>query len=102
MSIAGPIDWAGVGDTYFAMVAVPSKRLEGWSFTPRNMTSQPMVKPEKRLPDDGLGAVPTDGSHTIVYTGPKDHYLLTQAGTNLSQVVGRNIDLEGLIDLWLV
>ncbi len=29
MGLAGPVDWAGVGDTYFAMVAIPSKRLEG-------------------------------------------------------------------------
>src|SRR6266498_2957936 len=29
LSIPGPVDWAGVGDTYFAMVAIPGKKLEG-------------------------------------------------------------------------
>src|SRR5882724_10917239 len=98
MSIAGPIDWAGVGDTYFAMVAVPSKRLEGLELHTSQYDLTANGKPEKRYLTTAWVPVPTDGSHTIVYTGPKDHYLLTQAGTNLSQVVGRNIDLEGLID----
>jgi len=98
MSIAGPIDWAGVGDTYFAMVAVPSKRLEGLELHTSQYDHAANGKPEKRYLTTAWVPVPTDGSHTIVYTGPKDHYLLTQAGTNLSQVVGRNIDLEGLID----
>jgi YidC/Oxa1 family membrane protein insertase len=33
-----------------------------------------------------------------VYAGPKDHFLLTDASQHLSQLVGRSIDLEGLID----
>jgi YidC/Oxa1 family membrane protein insertase len=98
MSITGPVDWAGVGDTYFAMVAVPSKRLEGLELHTSQYDHTANGKPEKRYLTTAWVPVPSDGSHTIVYTGPKDHYLLTQAGTNLSQVVGRNIDLEGLID----
>jgi YidC/Oxa1 family membrane protein insertase len=98
LSITGPVDWAGVGDTYFAMVAVPSKRLEGLELHTSQYDHTANGKPEKRYLTTAWVPVPSDGSHTIVYTGPKDHYLLTQAGTNLSQVVGRNIDLEGLID----
>jgi YidC/Oxa1 family membrane protein insertase len=98
MSIAGLVDWAGVGDTYFAMVAVPSKRLEGLELHTSQYDYTAGGKPEKRYLTTAWVPVPTDGSHTIVYTGPKDHYLLTQASTNLSRVVGRNIDLEGLID----
>jgi YidC/Oxa1 family membrane protein insertase len=98
MAIAGPIDWAGVGDTYFAMVAVPSKRLEGLELHTAQYDHPENGKPSKRYLTSAWVPVPTDGSHTIVYAGPKDHYLLTQAGTNLSQVVGRTIDLEGLID----
>lgn len=98
MAIAGPIDWAGVGDTYFAMVAVPSKRLEGLELHTAQYDQTTNGKPEKRYLTTAWVPVPSDGSHTIIYTGPKDHYLLTQASTNLSQLVGRNIDLEGLID----
>ena len=32
LSITGSVDWAGVGDTYFAMVAVPSKSGEGLEY----------------------------------------------------------------------
>jgi len=50
----------------------------------------------------GLVPVGATGSHTIIYVGPKDHYLLTSASTQISQVVSRPIDLEGLIDYgWL-
>ncbi|MEP6741227.1 MAG: membrane protein insertase YidC [bacterium] len=98
MAIGGPVDWAGVGDTYFAMVAVPSKRLEGLELHTSQYDYTANGKPEKRYLTTAWVPVPTDGSHTIVYTGPKDHYLLTQASTNLTQAVGRNVDLEGLID----
>ena len=98
MAIGGPIDWAGVGDTYFAMVVVPAKRLEGLELHTAQYDYTSNGKPEKRYLTTAWVPIPTDGSHTIVYTGPKDHYLLTQASANLSQVVGRNTDLEGLID----
>ena len=98
MAIAGPIDWAGVGDTYFAMVAVPSKRLEGLELHTSQYDYTANGKPEKRYLTTAWVPVATDGSHTIIYTGPKDHYLLTQASTNITQLVGRNTDLEGLID----
>jgi YidC/Oxa1 family membrane protein insertase len=98
LSIAGPVDWAGVGDTYFAMVAVPSRRLEGLELHTSQYDYTANGKPEKRYLTSAWVPVPADGSHTIVYTGPKDHYLLTQASSNLSQLVGRNTDLEGLID----
>ncbi len=98
MSIAGPVDWAAVGDTYFAMVAVPSKPLEGLELHTSQYDYTGNGTPEKRYLTTAWVPVPTDGSHTIVYAGPKDHYLLTQASANLSQAVGRNIDLEGLID----
>lgn len=98
LAIAGPVDWAGVGDTYFAMVAVPSRRLEGLELHTSQYDYTANGKPEKRYLTSAWVPVPADGSHTIVYTGPKDHYLLTQASANLSQLVGRNTDLEGLID----
>jgi YidC/Oxa1 family membrane protein insertase len=98
LALAGLLDWAGVGDTYFAMVAVPSKRLEGLELQTTQFDYSGNGKPEKRYLITAWVPIPTDGSRTVLYVGPKDHFLLTEASKNLSQVVGRNIDLEGLID----
>jgi YidC/Oxa1 family membrane protein insertase len=98
----GPVDWAGVGDTYFAMVAVPEKRAEGLEYRTIQYDYQSNGKPEKRYLITSLIPVGADNSHNIIYVGPKDHYLLTDASKQISQVVNRPIDLEGLIDYgWL-
>jgi YidC/Oxa1 family membrane protein insertase len=95
----GPVDWAGVGDTYFAMVAVPLKPTEGLEY--RTVAYEHQIngsKPEKRFLVTGIVPVPSDGSHTLIYAGPKDHYLLTAASEGISNIAQRPIDLEGLID----
>jgi len=95
----GPIDWAGVGDTYFAMVAVPLKPTEGLEYRTAAYEYQANgTKPEKRFLTTGLVPVPADGSHTLVYAGPKDHYLLTTASDDISKIAQRKVDLEELID----
>lgn len=98
LSLPGSIDWAGVGDTYFAMVAVPSKRLEGLEFRTVQYDYQANSKLEKRYLIEALVPIPTDGSRTIIYVGPKDHFILTEASQEINAAVGRTIDLEGLID----
>ena len=101
--LSGPVDWAGVGDTYFAMVAVPDKRPDGLEYRTVQYDYQAANgKQEKRYLVTALVPVDAGGSHTIIYVGPKDHYLLTSASQQISQVVNRPIDLEGLIDYgWL-
>jgi YidC/Oxa1 family membrane protein insertase len=42
--------------------------------------------------------VPSDGSRIVIYSGPKDHYLLTNASNQISQNLQRTVDLERLID----
>jgi len=95
----GPVDWAGVADTYFAMVAVPSKKTDGleyrtvaYEYKPNRGTA------EKRFLTTAYMPIPADGSPTIIYSGPKDHDLLTQSSQGIAAVVQRPIDLEGLID----
>jgi YidC/Oxa1 family membrane protein insertase len=95
----GAVDWAGVADTYFAMVAIPAQKVNGleyktvaYEYKPSNGTA------EKRYLVTALMPVPSDGSRTLVYAGPKDHYLLTTASAEVKQAVNRPIDLEGLID----
>jgi YidC/Oxa1 family membrane protein insertase len=97
----GPIDWAGVADTYFGMVAVPYTPTEGLEY--RTTAYEHKVNggaPEKRFLTTALIPVPTDGSRVVIYTGPKDHDLLTEASKDVGGMVQRQqpIDLEGLID----
>ena len=95
----GPVDWAGVGDTYFAMVAVPTRKTEGLEY--RTIAYEHKHKDgsaEKRYLITGLVPVLSDGSRTIIYSGPKDHYILSGGSTDISAVAQRPIDLDGLID----
>jgi YidC/Oxa1 family membrane protein insertase len=99
LTLNGPMDWGAVADTYFAMVAVPNRRTEGLEY--RTTAYEHKLNggsPEKRFLVTALVPVPSDGSRIVIYTGPKDHDLLTRGSADVSGIVGRNIDLEGLID----
>jgi YidC/Oxa1 family membrane protein insertase len=99
LTLNGPVYWAGVGDTYFAMVAVPLKPTDGLEYQTVAYEYQPNGgKAEKRYLLTGSVPIPSDGTHTLIYAGPKDHYLLTSASEEISKVAQRPIDLEGLID----
>jgi len=99
LTISGPVDWASVGDTYFAIVAIPARRLPGLELQTTQYDYAGNGSPEKRYLITAWVPIPTDGSRSAVYTGPKDHYLLTQTSTQLRQLIGRDsIDLEGTID----
>jgi YidC/Oxa1 family membrane protein insertase len=98
LALGGPVDWGAIGDTYFAMVAVPSKQLDGLELTTTQYNHDLNGKSESRFLMDAWVPVPTDGSRTVLYTGPKDHFILTQTNGEISQSVGRAVDLEGLID----
>jgi YidC/Oxa1 family membrane protein insertase len=100
--LSGPADWAGVSDTYFAMVAIPATRTEGLEYRTVAYEAQFNGKPDKRFLITALVPIPADGSPNLVYAGPKDHYLLTSASSEISALVQRPIDLEALIDYgWL-
>jgi YidC/Oxa1 family membrane protein insertase len=104
LSLNGPMDWAGVGDTYFAMVAVPDRRTEGLEYQTVSYEHKTNGTPEKRYLISGMVPIAADGSRTVIYAGPKDHYLLTEASAGINQKVQRPgpIDLDGLIDYgWL-
>lgn len=102
LALGGPVDWAGVGDTYFAMVAVPQQRTEGLEYR-TTMVEHPVAvngreTKQARYLITAYVPVSTDGVPTVLYVGPKDHYLLDDANTTIGQAVGRQIDLEGMID----
>ena len=95
----GPVDWAGVADTYFAMVAVPPKEVEGLEYRTVAYEHKPNGgAAEKWYLITAFVPVPADGSSMVIYAGPKDHYLLTNASELISKTVERPVDLDGLID----
>jgi YidC/Oxa1 family membrane protein insertase len=98
MALGGPVDWAGVGDTYFAMVAVPSKPVEGLELRTTQYDYSANGTKESRFLTTAWVPVPTDGSRTVLYSGPKDHFILEEVNGKISQAVGRSVDLEGVID----
>ncbi len=96
--IAGAADWAAIGDTYFSMVVVPSRPLPGLELNTTQYNFSGNGAAQKRYLTTAWIPVPADGSRSAVYTGPKDHYLLTKASEQLKQSAGRSVDVEGLID----
>ncbi len=97
LAVNGPVDWAGVGDTYFAMVAIPSQHRDGLEYRTVQYDHTAAGKKDKRYLVSALVPVPADG-RTLLYTGPKDHDLLAHASESISGAVQRPIDLGGLID----
>lgn len=99
LSLGGPTGWAGVADTYFGMVVVPPKTTEGLEYrTTAYEHKHDGSAPEKRFLITAYVPIPSDGSPSIVYTGPKDHYLLEESSEHVTKIVNRPIDLDGLID----
>src|ERR1043165_7184500 len=103
-TVGGLVDWAAVGDTYFAMAVVPSQKTDGLEFhtkmIERPVTVNGQQTKEARYLITAYVPIPTDGSLNLLYVGPKDHYLLDEASTKIGQAVGRpgQVDLEGMID----
>src|SRR5436190_6866309 len=99
LNLNGPVNWAGVGDTYFAMVATPLGSLEGLEYRTVAYEYKPNGKKDKkRFFITRYVPVPSDGGRTLIYAGPKDHYLLEEASREITSVAQRQVDLDGLID----
>ncbi len=97
-SIDGPVQWAGVGDTYFGMIAVPPKATSGLEYRTTPYEPKTNNKPEQRFLITGLVPIPTDGSKTELYVGPKDHRLLATASQEIKQAGGPQVDLGEAIN----
>ena len=98
LRVSGPVQWAGTGDTYFAMALVPASPGEGAEFRTVQYDHDLNGTKEKRYLISAFIPVSTDGARNLIYAGPKDHYLLTESSGYISGVIGRPIDLETLID----
>lgn len=97
-AIDGQVQWAGVGDTYFGMIAAPSKGVAGLEYRTVRYEHKVDNKPEERFLVTGLVPVPVDGAKTEVYVGPKDHRLLDEASQQIKQASGIQVDLGEVIN----
>ena len=92
------VDWVGIGDTYFAMVVVPTQKFERARFSAEKYEHEHAGAKEDRHLISGFVPVPGEGLRAVVYTGPKDNDLLTAASINISSAVNRPVNLDELID----
>ncbi|HBB98112.1 MAG TPA: hypothetical protein DC054_22235 [Blastocatellia bacterium] len=97
-AIDGLVQWAGVDDTYFSMVAVPARPTSGLEYRTVPYEHKTNGKPEQRFLVTGFVPVPADGSKTEIYVGPKDHRLLGDASGDVKQLGGSAVDLGEVIN----
>jgi YidC/Oxa1 family membrane protein insertase len=108
----GLVDWAGVGDAYFAMAAIPPTQVQGVEYhsSKYDVKTQPfydsifkwVIRSEQTSETRHLvtASVPftADGSTTRIYTGTKDYFLLKSLNKPLTDAVGRPIVIVDLIN----
>lgn len=112
LAINGAMDWAGVGDAYFAMAAIPAQKTNGLEYRASKyevatepfydgifswITRQATVKETRHLLTAYV-PINADGSSNKIYTGTKDYFALNQYNKVLTETVGRPIDIEDLIN----
>ncbi|HLM59629.1 MAG TPA: membrane protein insertase YidC, partial [Pyrinomonadaceae bacterium] len=112
LAVNGAVDWAGVGDAYFAMAAIPATQGQGLEYHAYKyeVQTQPyydgifswITRSEKTSEMRHLvtAYVPinADGSVTKIYTGTKDYFALNEYNDILTKSVGRPVDIEDLIN----
>lgn len=112
LPVPGIVDWAGVGDAYFAMAAIPANQTQGLELkaekyeveTDPYFTSifqwilrSSQTKETRHLVTAYL-PITADGSVNRIFTGTKDYFLLSNIDEPLTAQVGRNIELTDLIN----
>lgn len=112
LSNIGKVDWAGVGDAYFAMAAIPATQAQSVEY--RAMKYDVQTKPyfesifqwilrnskttETRHLVTVYLPITADGSVTKVFTGTKDYFLLSSLNESLSRDVGRTVEITNVIN----
>lgn len=112
-TVNGEVDWAGVGDTYFGMAAIPAQRTSGLEFhaSKYEIPTEPyydglwsrLTGGKKSVIQRHLitAHVPinADGSVTKIYTGSKDYFTLSNDyDTKIEQQTGRYVHLHDFIN----
>jgi YidC/Oxa1 family membrane protein insertase len=92
-----PAHWAGIGDTYFAMTLVLPSPAPGLEYRTEKLEKQ--VNGQDRYLITGYVPVPTDGSPTYLFAGPKDHDQLQETSEFINKnLPSAQIDLGQLIN----
>ncbi|MEO8573202.1 MAG: membrane protein insertase YidC, partial [Pyrinomonadaceae bacterium] len=108
----GTIDWVAMGDSYFAMAAIPSAPVQSIEYKAskydvaidpyfRTIFQWVIRSPETKETRHLVTAympVATDGSVTKIYTGTKDYFLLNGLSGSLTDQVGREVSIVNLIN----
>jgi YidC/Oxa1 family membrane protein insertase len=93
----GPVHWAGVGDTYFAMTLVLPSPAPGLEYRTDKIEKQ--VNGQDRFLITGYLPVPADGSAMYVFAGPKDHDQLQETSEFINKnLPNHQVDLGQLIN----
>ena len=112
LSIPGNVDWAGVADAYFAMVAIPSQQAQAVEYRASkyefptapyydgiiSFVTRAQKTSETRHLITAYLPIAADGSVTKVYAGTKDYFALKDYNSLLTTSVRRNIDIVPLIN----
>ncbi|HEX8286434.1 MAG TPA: membrane protein insertase YidC [Pyrinomonadaceae bacterium] len=112
IDVPGRIDWAGVGDAYFAMTAIPAEQTQGLEYraSKYEVQTQPyydgifswILRNEKtseiRHLITAYVPISTDGTQTKIYTGTKDYFALSEYNNIVSASINRPVDLVDLIN----
>lgn len=108
----GNVDWVAMGDTYFAMAAIPAAPVQNVEYraSKYDVPIQPVYdsifnwvirspkSTETRHLLTAFMPIPADGTVTKIYTGTKDYFLLNQLSDSLTKDVGREISIVNLIN----
>ena len=109
---SGTVDWAGVGDAYFAMAAIPASPQQGVEYRAfkYDVQTQPFYDSifkwvirspktsETRHLVTAYMPIPADGSTNKIYTGSKDYFLLSNLDDSIASSVGRELEFVNLIN----
>jgi len=113
LAAPGNTDWAGVGDAYFAMAAIPSQAMPGLEYRATkyefqtapyydgviSFVTQNKKSTETRHLITAYVPITSDGTTTRIYTGTKDYFALAgQYDKDLKESTGREIGLLDLIN----
>lgn len=108
----GKIDWAGVGDAYFAMAAIPASQAQAVEYhaSKYDVQTKPYFESifqwllrnaktsETRHLVTAYLPISTDGAVTTIFTGTKDYFLLSSLSDDISKSVGRRIEMTDQIN----
>lgn len=109
---SGSVNWAGVGDAYFAMAAIPAKpadkvdytsykydvQIEPYFYSIISWIIRSSTTQETRHLVTAYLPVTADGSVTKIYTGTKDYFALKDYNEVLNKEVNRPIDIVHFIN----